>query len=406
MEQATAGDDSRQGNKKEECKTDPKQTDECGGNLETTNDSASSTGGSSNKSSKPLSGDFLGLPPTDERKTRKRRNDVLYSRNRRQRERNEADTLREHSAMLTRTNEALKKEETRLLHLYVDATKTIEELNHRDEGQTSSPPSDGAKMAAYGTSSSDIDSTAIALESESSTDHNLHHKPPAVRDRSQTAANDASSELASILPLLLLNASSASTSNHSSLSQTLSHVAGSMHPWIVQQMLQGISATHTRSTPHPYADTSAHLMSTLSRRNVNQNDPLFAGGALGQTSQQVNAIDATLTNSLSHLLWPAHNPTVPGEGATLPPAPPPPSGVPSQNTSVEAALLESLVCSMLSGNPTADLGSQPTNAVQSIPSSSTPAIALPGGGANEAQGAANLRLLLETLIAARNSNTS
>ena len=68
---------------------------------------------------------------TEERKDRKRKKDVLYSRNRRKREREEAELLRAKCSRLTKRNEALKKEETRLLHLFVDATSKIDLLQDR-----------------------------------------------------------------------------------------------------------------------------------------------------------------------------------------------------------------------------------------------------------------------------------
>jgi hypothetical protein len=426
MEQANAGDGSGQGNAKSACETDSKRRDECSRNLEETIDSASSTGGSSSKSSKPSSGEGRYISPIDERKTRKRRNDVLYSRNRRQRERSEADTLREHSAMLTRTNEALRKEETRLLHLYVDATKTIEELHIRDEGRTKNPPSGHAKTSTHEYSSSDRYSMAVVRDSQTSmsTNHNSLQEPPTGLDTSHTAANDVSSALASILPQRLLNASETPSSNHSSMNQTLSHASGSIHPWIVQQLLLGNSETLAHlapSIPHSYADMSTRLMSELNRRTSHQSGALFVGSSAGQTSTQTNAIEGTSLNSLSLA---AQNSTVPGGGAdTLSQAPLPP-GVTSQNTSVEAALLESLVCSMLSGTPNAPLSisaaeNTPSPAGRtSIPSAPTsagvsrePAIEAPQhqsiaqGGVDGSSN--NLRLLLETLIAAaRNNNSS
>jgi hypothetical protein len=429
MEQANAGDGSGQGNAKSACETDSKQRDECSRNLEETIDSASSTGGSSSKSSKPSSGDGGDISPVDERKTRKRRNDVLYSRNRRQRERSEADTLREHSAMLTRTNEALRKEETRLLHLYVDATKTIEELNIRDGGRTKNPPSGHAKMSPHEYSSSDRDSMAVVRDSQTSmsSNHNSLHEPPTGLDTSHTAADDASSALASILPQLLLNASDTPSSNHSSMNQTLSHASESIHPWIAQQLLLGNSETlaHLASSiPHSYADMSTRLMSELNRRTRHQSDAHFVGSSAGQTPTQTNAIEGTSLNSLSLRPLAAQNSTVPGGGAaTLLQAPLLP-GVTSQNTSVEAALLESLVCSMLSGTSNAPLFTSAAESTlspagrTSIPSAPTsagvsrePAIEAPQhqsiaqGGVDGSSN--NLRFLLETLLtAARNNDSS
>jgi hypothetical protein len=332
--------------------------------------------------------------------------------------------------MLTRTNEALRKEETRLLHLYVDATKTIEELNIRDEGRTKNPPSSHAKMSTHEYSSSDRDSLAVVRDSQTSmsSNHNSLHEPPTGLDISHTAADDVSSALASILPQLLLNASDTPSSNHSSMNQTLSHASGSIHPWIVQQLLLGNSETLAHlapSIPHSYADMSTSLMSELNRRTSHQSGALFIGSSAGQTSTQTNAIEGTSLNSLSLRPWAAQNSTVPGGGAvTLSSQAPLPPGVTSQNTSVEAALLESLVCSMLSGHPNAPLStSAAENTLSPAGRTSIPSAPTSAGVSRElameapqhqsiAQGGVdgssnNLRLLLETLIAAaRNNNSS
>jgi hypothetical protein len=435
MDQDKAGDGSRQGERKSECETEQKHTDGFSkDDLEATMDSASSTGGSSSKSSKPSSGDVRDISPMDERKTRKRRNDVLYSRNRRQRERNEADTLREHSAMLTRTNEALKREETRLLHLYVDASKTIEELNSNYEGRITNPACGETKISACESSTSERDSTSIVRESTSmTTDQNplLNHPQP-FRHSSRTAANDVSTALASILPQLLQHSNDAPSDNQISQSQALSQLSGSIHPLILQRMLLGNSGTISHlspSFPPPYVDLSTLLMPELNQRTSNQSDALFVGSSAGQNTMhgqangQANAIDGTPLASLSDRPLPAQNLTLPGGGAaTLLPVTLLPS-VTNQNTSVEASLLESLVCSMLSG-PGTPHSPQPSTSVENtippggrtgIPSSSTSADVsregamgapqlIPHGGVYGSSD--NLRLLLESLIAARNNNIS